>query len=85
MKKQLSFPELKQLIARKERLIEKHKGELSTAKQVLRAMCQHENTRVEERYVAGDYYNRAYTECILVCEECGTIVGRKTEQHAHYG
>lgn len=85
MNTQPSVLELKQIIAREERLIEKHSNELSATKATLRAICPHENTCVVEQYVDGDYYNRAYSERTTVCEDCNTIIDHQTNQHSHYG
>lgn len=85
MKKQTSVTELKQFITRKERLIEKHRTELMSARQKLLDVCQHESTHVRETYYAGDYYTRASTEYTTVCNICGTTTANRTETQSYYG
>lgn len=77
--------QMKKLIARKEKLIAKHRDELTNMKASLREVCPHKNKETKERYFEGGYLNKAYTEYTTVCKDCGQDLGTKTETHSYYG
>ena len=77
--------QIKKHIARKEKLVAKHKDELVTLKALLRKVCPHTNKEFTSRYYEGSYLNKAYTEHTTKCADCGTELGQKTETHSYYG
>lgn len=76
--------QMKKHIARKEKLIAKHKDELAEAKATLRKICPHANKDVTEHFHEGGYLNKAYTEYKIKCADCGMDLGQKTEIHSYY-
>lgn len=64
-----AFEELKQKVAKKVKLIQKHKEELSK----LYAKCQHEETYKKEWYFAEDGYN-SYTTIDTKCVVCDKVL-----------
>lgn len=77
--------QMKKLIVRKEKLVAKHRDNLSEMKAELRRVCPHTNKEVTEHYHEGGYLNKAYTEYKMKCADCGVDLGQKTEVHSYYG
>lgn len=77
--------QMKKHIARKEKLVAKHRDELFNLKAELRRVCPHTNQKVNEWYFDGSYLNKAYTERTIKCVDCGVELGQETETHSYYG
>lgn len=59
--------------------------ELSKQLVSLQQRCPHENQREDSEHYPGDYYDRASTTYITVCEDCGRELNGYTKQHNYYG
>lgn len=75
------FQALKEKIAKKCRLIQKHKEELNK----LYGACTHKETVQKEYYFDGTYFDKAHTEITLTCEVCGKTLETKIKEHSWYG
>lgn len=75
------FQALKEKIAKKCRLIQKHKEELNK----LYGACTHKETKLREYYFEGSYFDKAHTEITRTCEVCGKNLGTETKEHSWYG
>lgn len=65
-----AFEELKQKVAKKVKLIQKHKEELSK----LYAKCTHEETYKKEWHFADDGYGESYTTVDTKCVVCDKVL-----------
>lgn len=75
------YSKLKQLVAKRVRLIQKHKEALNK----LYESCPHTETFEKSYYFEGSYSDRASTQIDTKCSLCGKTLSTREKQHSWYG
>lgn len=60
----------KKIIAKEVKKRDAAKDKIHQTRAVMQTMCMHQNKTVENQYVSGDYYDRAYTTWKVRCVDC---------------
>ena len=76
--------ELREIVNRLKRRRDKLNGEIADKIEEMHVACIHNETRIEDDYIDGSYYDRCQYIKIYICKICGKEV-KRTATYGGYG